>query len=152
MIAVLTLAQAMVHVPVGGIPQAVPPTRFSCQLNAADDSSFTVAGTTPQFPKGWDPNRAEFVELQSTHAEAFQRKVGIDPGEAGDWFREFQVSSGYPGVAQYTLQLKLRKEGASVAYVTRYFSTGERVPYEYYAAGLCKADFAPESGREKGQP
>ena len=151
MIALLVLWQ-MVEMPASGIPQAVPPTYFSCDLAAADGSRFRVAGTTPAFPKGWDPNRSNYVELQSTHPEAFQRKVGVDPGEAGDWFRDFQVSSGYPGVPQYTLQLKLRKEGASVGYVTRYLSTGQHIPYEYYAAGRCKADFAPAAaGQERGR-
>ena len=152
MIPYLILAQVMVHMPASGIPNAVPPTHFSCDLSAADGSRFTVAGTTPAFPKGWDPNRSNYVELQSSHPEAFRRKVGIDPGEAGDWFRDFQVSSGYPGVPQYTLQLKLRKEGVSVGYVTRYLSTGEEIPYEYFAAGLCKADFAPApAGQERGR-
>ena len=152
MSAFLILAQTMQTLAVG-IPQAVPATRFSCDLTAADGSRFTVAGTTPRFPKGWDPNRAEFVELESSHGEAFRRKAGVDPGDASDWFRDFQVSSGYSGVPQYTLQLKLRKEGASVGYVTRYLSTGKPVPYEYYAAGLCKADFAPavSGGQERGR-
>ena len=154
MILLLLLAQATVQMPAGGIPNAVPPTRFSCELTAADGSRFTVGGRTPFFAKGWDPNRAKYVELESSHAEAFRGKVGIDPGDAGDWFRDFQMASGYPGVTQYTLQLKLRKEGASVGYVTRYLSTGQRIPYEYYAAGLCRADFAPAAaaGQERGQP
>jgi len=152
MIAILLAVQPMVEGPAAGIARAVPPTRFSCELAAADGGKFSVAGKTPRFAKGWDPNRAEYVELQSTHAEAFRGKVGIDPGDAGEWFRDFQVASGYSGVTQYTLQLKLRKEGASVAYVTRYRSTAEQVPFEYYAAGLCTADFAPDAGGEKGQP
>jgi hypothetical protein len=78
--------------------------------------------------------------------------VGIDPGDAGEWFRDFQVSGGYPGAAQYTLQLKLRKEGASIAYVTRYLSTGKQVPFEYYAVGLCTANFTPAAAtQERGQ-
>ena len=150
MITALILAQTMQTLP-EGIAQAVPATGFACELTAADGNHFTVAGTTPRFPKGWDPNRAEYVDLESSHVEAFRRKVGIDPGEASDWFRDFQVSSGYPGVTQYTLQLKLRREGASVGYVTRYRSTGEQVPYEYYAAGLCKANFAPAASEERGR-
>jgi len=149
MTALLLLAQLTMHTLPPGIAQAVPPTRFSCDLAVADGSRFTVAGTTPAFPKGWDPNRAEFVEIESSHPEAFQRKVGIDPNDAGDWFREFQVQSGYPGVTQYMLNLMLRKEGASIAYVTRYRSTGEQVPYEYYAVGLCKADFTPTAGGQE---
>ena len=152
MTSLLLVAQVMMQTLPPGIPQAVPPTSFSCELTAADGGRFTVAGTTPLFPKGWDPNRQASVTIQSSHAEAFRRKVGIDPGDAGEWFREFQVSSGYPGVTQYNLILMLRREGASVGYVTRYLSTGARVPYEYYAAGLCKADFAGAAGgQERGR-
>ena len=152
MIGLLALAQ-MVEVLAGGIAQAVPPTSWTCGFQAADATKFNVAGTTPQFPRGWDPNRSKTAELQSTHPEAFTKKVGIDPGDAGEWFRDFQVSSGYPGVPQYTMQLKLRKEGASIAYVTRYLSTGKQVPFEYYAVGLCTANFAPPAGpaQERGQ-
>ena len=149
MIGLLALAQVTMQTLAPGIPQAVPPTRFACEMTTADGTRFTVAGTTPPFAKGWDPNRAATAELQSSHEEAFRKKVGIDPGEGGDWFREFQVSSGYPGVTQYTLQLMLRKQGASIGYVTRYRSTGEHVPYEYYAVGLCKADFAPTGGEDR---
>jgi hypothetical protein len=145
MIAMFVLAQTMQTL-APGIPQAVPPTRFTCDMGAGDGARFTVAGTTPAFPKGWDPNRAEFVQLESTHPEAFRRKAGVDPGHASDWFREYQVSSGYPGVMQYNLSLMLRKEGTSIAYMTRYLSTGEHIPYEYYAVGLCKADFAAPAG------
>jgi len=144
------IGQASMQTRPSGIPQAVPATGCACELQATDGSRFTVAGTTPTFPRGWDPNRAKFVEVQTSHAEAFTKKVGIDPGEAGDWFRDFQVSSGYPGVPQYTLQLKLRKEGGSVAYVTRFLSDGRQVPFDYYAAGLCKADFAPAAVAERG--
>ncbi len=148
----LLLAQTVQTLP-PGIPQAIPPTAWNCNFQAADGSKFMVAGTTPEFPAGWDPNSTKFVDIQSSHAEAFRRKVGIDPGEAGDWFREFQVSSGYSGVMPYNLILMLRKEGASIAYVTRYLSTGKPVPYEYYAVGLCGANFAPgAAAQERGAP
>ena len=151
MVPLLLLAQ-MVEVPAGGIPRAIPPTSWNCGLQAADGTKFSVRGTTPLFPAGSDPNAMKFVSVQSTHAEAFRKPVGIDPGDAGDWFRDFQVSSGYPGVAQYTMQLKLRKEGSSIAYVTRYLSTGKQIPYEYYAVGLCNANFAPGAGgQERGR-
>ena len=151
MVPLLLLVQ-MVEVPAGGIPRAIPPTSWNCSLQAADGTKFAVGGTTPLFPAGSDPNAMKFVSVQSTHAEAFRKPVGIDPGDAGDWFRDFQVSSGYPGVAQYTMQLKLRKEGSSIAYVTRYLSTGKQIPYEYYAVGLCNANFAPGAGgQERGR-
>ena len=149
MIALLVAAQVTMQVPAPGIAHAVPPTAWSCNFQAADGSKFTVAGTTPEFPVGSDPNASKFVDVQSTHPEAFRKKVGIDPGHASEWFREFQVLSGYPGVPQYTLTLMLRREGASIAYVTRYVSDGRKVPYEYHAVGLCSANFVPAGGGEE---
>ena len=152
MIAALLLAQATVQGPAPGIPQAVPPTRFSCNLMAGDGSHFTVAGTTPLFPAGSDPNRSKFVTLDSSHAEAFHGTVGVTPGDAGDWFREFQLSGGGKSGALYNLNLMLRREGSSVAYTTRYLSTGKPIPYDYHAAGPCTADFSPSAGQERGAP
>ena len=148
----LLLQAQMVAAPAAGIAQAVPPTRFSCTLMAGDGSHFTVAGTTPEFPAGSDPNASKFVAIESSHYEAFRGKVGVTPGDAGDWFREFQISSGYPGVPQYNLNLRLRREGTSVAYTTRYQSTGKPIPFDYHAAGPCKADFSPATGQERGAP
>jgi hypothetical protein len=144
MIALFLMAQS-VQTLAPGIAQAVPATRFACEMTAGDGSRFTIAGTTPLFPKGWDPNRANYVAIESSHAEAFKGKVGIDPGEAGDWFRDFQVSDVTKAGVSYTLRLMLRREGNSAAIATRYESTGKQIPYEYYAAGLCKADFAPSA-------
>jgi hypothetical protein len=145
----LLLAQAMVQMPAAGIPNAVPPTGFSCNLMAGDGTHFTVAGTTPEFPAGWDPNSAKYVDLRSSHAEAFRRTVGIDPGDAGEWFREFQVTATAPGDVRYTMTLLLRRAGTSVAYVSRYQSTGKQIPYDYHSAGVCTADFAPAAGGEE---
>ena len=150
MIALFLLAQSMQTL-APGIPRAVPPTRFECEMTAGDGSRFTVAGTTPIFPKGWDPNRPKYVTIQSSHADALTGKVGIDPGDASQWFREFQVSGVTKDGVRHTMMLMLRREGTSVAYTTRYQSTGKPIPYEYYAAGLCKADFAaPATAEERG--
>ena len=151
MIAFLLLGQAVMQAPAEGLARAVPPTRFACDMAVGDGGRFTIAGVTPEFPKGWDPNRSKFVEVDSSH-EAYAGKVGVDPGDAGEWFRDFQVSSYGKGGVLYTLQLKLRREGTSVAYGTRYESTGKPVPFEYHSAGLCKADFAPAvGGQERGE-
>ena len=152
-LAALLLSAQLVSVPAGGIPQAVPATRFSCDLVAADGGRFTVSGATPLFPKGWDPNQSKFEPVASNHAEAFRgRAVAIRPREAGEWFREFQISGSAPNDVTYNLNLMLRREGTSVAYTTRYQSTGQPIPYDYHAAGLCKADFAPAAaGQERGR-
>ena len=143
----LALAQ-LVTVPADGIARAIPPTAFNCNLQAVDGTKFSVSGVTPEFAAGSDPNGMKFAAAQSSHGEAFRKSVGFTPGDASEWFREFQVSSGYPGVAQYRLNLMLRKEGASIAYVTRYMSGGRSEPFEYYAVGLCNAAFALAPARE----
>ena len=143
MIGLLIAAQVTMHTLAPGISQSVPATAWSCNLSAADGKTFTLSGMTPLFPKGSDPNRSVTMTLASTHPEAYRKPSGVRPGDASEWFREFHVSSGYPGVPQYELTLMLRREGASIAYMTYYLSTGEHIPYQYYAVGLCKADFAP---------
>jgi hypothetical protein len=150
MSALLLLAQVTVQTLAPGIPQAVPPTAWNCSFQAADGSrKFVVAGTTPLFPAGWDPNSAKYVRVISDHPDAFSRPVGIDPGHASEWFREFQVSSSGANEARFVLSLLLRREGHSIGYITRYVSTGRQVPYEYYAVGLCRADFAPTAGSQE---
>ena len=150
MIALILAAQAVLHMPAPGIAQAIPPTHWSCGFQGADGAKFTVAGTTPEFPAGSDPNASKMLAASSTHSEAFRKPAGVSPGHASDWFREFQVSSGVPGNAQYMLNLMLRREGMSIGYVTRFVSDGRQVPYEYYAVGICSADFAPVAA--KGEP
>ena len=148
--AVLMLFAQSLITGAGGIPQAVPPTQFACNMMAGDGSQFTVSGITPEFPKGWDPNSSKFVTIASTHPEAFQGTVGIDPGDAGEWFREFQVSALTKTGVRYTLQLMLRREGTSIAHATRYESTGKPIPYEYHSVGLCRAGFGGTAMQERG--
>ena len=144
----LVFAQSVVA-PAAGIPQTVPPTQFACNMMVGDGSQFTVSGTTPEFPKGWDPNSSKFVTVTSSH-EAFQGTVGIDPGDASQWFRDFQVSAVTRSGVRYTLQLALRREGTSIAHTTRYQSTGQPIPYEYHSVGLCRAGFGGETPQERG--
>ena len=152
MSALVLLAAQMVTTLAPGIPRSVPPTGFACNLMAGDGSHFTVAGTTPEFPAGSDPNSSKFVDIASSHSDAFRRRVGVRPRDSGDWFREFQVSGSGQGGVEYNLNLLLRREGTSVAYTTRYESTGKPIPYDYHAAGPCTADFSPGAGQERGAP
>ena len=150
MSALLVFAQIMVETLAPGIAQPVPPTSWNCSFQTADGSrKFMVAGTTPLFPAGWDPNLAKFVQVVSDHPDGFKRPVGIDPGHASDWFREFQVTSTGADNAQFVTTLMLRREGNSIAYMTRYVSTGQQIPFEYYAVGLCRADFTPSAGSQE---
>ena len=92
------------------------------------------------------------MTITSSHAEAFQGKVGIDPGDASEWFRDFQVSGLTRNNVRYTMILMLRREGTSVAHVARYESTGQQIPYDYHSAGVCKANFAASAAvQERGR-
>ena len=145
----LILAQTMQTL-APGIAQAVPPTAWRCNFQATDGSiKFAMSGMTPLFPVGWDPNSSKFTSVVSDHPDAFKRGVGVRLGHASDWFREFQASGSGAGNAQYVVNLMLRREGQSIAYITRYVSTGEQVPYEYYAVGMCTAHFAPAAAAEE---
>ena len=148
MIGLLVLAQT-VQTLAGGIPQAVPPTSFSCDMQSSDGARFKLAGTTPAFRKGADPNGYLPMTLTGDGPELLVGKVSVNPGDASDWFREFQVESRRKGDEVYYLQLNLRREGTSIAHTTHYVSTGRPVPYDYHAVGLCKADFAAAAGGEE---
>jgi hypothetical protein len=141
--------QAVMQTLAPGIAQAVPPTSFSCEMRSGDGTVFTLAGTTPAFPRGWDPNRTKPIVVESTHSEAFKGQAGADPGDASEWFRDFQVSDVTREGVRYSLQLQLRREGTSIAHMTRYQSTGRPVPYEYHAVGLCTAGFSPAEAEKR---
>ena len=149
MIAVL-LGQAMVQTLAKGLPQAVPATRFACEMRAGDGTNFKVSGTAPAFERGWDPNRSKMMRVEGDHP-AFRGTLGIDPGEASDWFREYQLSSLDKGV-RYQMQLSLRRAGTSIAHSTRYESSGRAEPFDYHAVGLCTANFAPAPATETERP
>jgi hypothetical protein len=103
-------------------------------------------------PESRTPWRQRVFQLESSHADAFQGTVGIDPGDAGEWFREFQISGVTKEDVRHTMRLMLRREGTSVAFTTRYQPSGKQVPFEYYAVGLCKADFVlPATAEERGR-
>ena len=147
----LLLAAQAITAPAGDLTEAVPPTAFSCDMRAGDGGHFTISGTTPLFPVGSDPNGSLFVPVESSHPDAFRgRVVAITPGHASEWFREFQVTSTAKGDVRYNLNLMLRRDGTSVAYTTRYQSTGKPIPYDYHSAGLCKADFGAAPPAERG--
>ncbi|HVM22231.1 MAG TPA: hypothetical protein VM308_02870 [Sphingomicrobium sp.] len=124
-----------------GIPQAIPVTSWSCEMITPDGGRYTVAGTTPKFPRGADPNGYSPILLTGNGPAALAGNAMVSPGDASEWFREFQVSSRVKD-EQFHLQLDLRKEGSSIAHATRYVS-GWSVPYEYHSVGLCRANFAP---------
>ena len=138
---VALMAQVLVA-PASGLPQRVPPTSFTCELMSADGSKVSLAGVTPDFPRGTDPNAQVPMTLAGTGPAGLAGPAMASPGDASDWFREFQVSALGDAGETYRLNLMLRRAGTSIAYTTRFVS-GRTEPYDYHAAGTCRADFAP---------
>ena len=155
MIAALLMAQAVVETLDTRPQPEIPPTQFACSLARANadgtgTESFDLRGLIPVAPKGHLPNASFIMTLQSETASPLAGRASVTPNEASDWFREYQILRRVGG-ALYIINLKLRREGQSVAHVTVYDDSWNagRVgqssePYRYDAAGLCKADFSPK--------
>ncbi len=155
MIGVVLMAQMMVETLDTRPQPEIPATAFACSLARANadgtaTESFDLRGIIPAAPKGHLPNASFIMALQSATGSQLAGRASVTPNEAGDWFREYQISRRV-GSALYIINLKLRREGQSVAHVTVYDDSwnagrdGQSFePYRYDAAGLCTADFSPK--------
>ncbi len=136
----LALAQAVVAAPAPARRTAVPATDWSCMLEVPDGSRFRLSGRLEQVPAGWDPNRSRPTQIDGEGLPALLGRASFTAGDAGEHFRDYQV-----GVMRrsetYYVNLRLRRGGAGVAYLTRYVSDGSRQPSFYFAAGLCISQF-----------
>jgi len=153
------MAQAMIETLDTRPQPEIPATAFACSLartnaDGATTESFDLRGLIPVAPEGHLPNASFMMALQSATASPLAGRASVTPNDASDWFRDYQISRRV-GSALYVINLKLRREGTSVAHMTVYddsWNEGRRSeafePYRYDAAGLCKADFSP---KEQGQ-
>jgi hypothetical protein len=144
MVAPLLLAalQATMVTPAPPMAQAIPATRWSCAMSRPDGSRFTLAGLTPLFPVGFDPNRSAPIAVTGDGPATIVGRASVSPGHASDYFREFQISSRW-AAERFKLNLSLRRAGTSIATMTRYEENERREPYDHYAVGFCTAEFAP---------
>ncbi|WP_188236419.1 hypothetical protein [Sphingopyxis sp. LK2115] len=148
----MLLAQAMVETIDKRPQRAVPATAFRCTMLAVGDSKgvagqFDLHGTTPLAPEGHQPNDGFPIILGSSTGSALAGRGITNPIHNSDWFRDFQITR-IVGSDQYVINLKLRREGRSMAYVTRFGdwppnAAGEREPFRYDAVGICVAEFNP---------
>lgn len=136
----LALAQAVAAVPAPPRRTAVPATDWSCTLEVPDGSRFRLSGRLDQVPVGWDPNGSRPTRIDGEGLPALLGRASFTAGDAGEHFRDYQVGVMH-GNETYYVNLKLRRGGAGVAYVTRYVSDGSRQPSFYFAAGLCTSQF-----------
>jgi hypothetical protein len=155
MIELLLLAQATIETLDTRPQPAVPATAFRCSfVRAKADGSgtenFDLYGTIPPAPQGHQPNDYFPLALGSSTGDPLAGPASANPLNSYDWFRDYQITRRV-GTASYVINLKLRREGQSVAHVTVYddnWNTGRKgdtfEPYRYYAVGLCAADLAPK--------
>lgn len=155
MITLLFAAQAMVETLDTRPQREIPATAFACSLARmnADGSAtegFDLRGLIPVAPEGHSRSASFIMMLQSATGSDLAGRASVQPMEVGDWFRDYQISRRV-GTALYVINLKLRRDGQSVAYATVYddsWNAGRDSnafePYRYAAAGLCKADFSPK--------
>lgn len=155
MITLLFAAQAMVQTLDERPQPEVPATAFACSLarTGADGTtvdSFDLRGFIPVAPEGHSRSASFIMVLQSATGSDLAGRASVQPMKAGDWFRDYKISRRV-GTALYVINLKLRRDGQSVAYATVYddsWNAGRDSnafePYRYDAAGLCKADFSPK--------
>ena len=150
MLAPLFLVQVMIETLDTRPQAAVPATAFRCTFMRADEatgatSQFDLYGTTPAMPEGHDPNASFAMQLGSGDGSPLAGGASANALDASDWFRDFQVYRLIGG-QRHTLNLFLRREGRSVAYLTHYDEAWGQEPYRYDAVGLCAADFSPDTG------
>jgi hypothetical protein len=149
MIGTLLMAQVMVET-LDTRPQAdVPATAFECSFTRAGEGGapgeqFDLSGTIPLAPKGHQPNDYFPFVLGSADGSPLAGRANANPMYSSDWFRDYQITRRV-GTASYVINLKLRREGNSVGYVTVYDGGWGEEPFRFDAAGLCTADFEPKT-------
>lgn len=156
MLSALLFSQAMITTLDTRPQPAVPATAFRCsfirsELATGASSSFDLYGTIPELPEGHQPNDYVLVQMGSTTGSPLTGWGSANNLESSEWFRDYQISRSLDD-EQWTINLKLRREGRSLAHLTVYSSQWQNQaesrfePYRYDAVGLCSADFAPDTG------
>ena len=147
-IAALVLLQMTVVAPAPASAFAVPATEWSCAFEKEDGGKFKLSGIIGEIPARWDPNAARPTRIEG---EGFPDLVGPASSTASDSagdFRDYQIGASR-GDERYYVNLKLRRGGAGVAYITRYVPKTPPEPYSYFAAGMCTSRF--DAARSSGK-
>jgi hypothetical protein len=153
MIGLLFLAQVMVETLDTRPQAAVPATAFQCSFTRASEDGkpgapFDLSATIPPAPKGHQPNDYFSFVLGSGDGSPLAGPARANPIHSSDWFRDYQITRRV-GTANYVINVKLRREGSSVGYITVYDGGWGEEPFRFDAVGLCTADFEPKT--ESGQ-
>jgi hypothetical protein len=119
----------------------VPATGFACRFTTADGKAFGVAGVTPPFKPGRDPNADQPITISADGMAELAGRGGVHPiTDASAMFRDFQLAL-LRGEATYIATIKVRASGDGIAWMTRYAPSTPPEPYRYFAVGHCRSDF-----------
>lgn len=131
----------------------VPATEFRCNFVRAKNGEmppeqFDLYGVIPIAPEGRQPNDQFPLTLGSATGSELAGGAMVNPIRSSDWFRDYQLFRRV-GTASYVINLKLRRDGQSVAYSTVFDPAwaepkdgSEGEPYRYDAVGNCIARFS----------
>ncbi len=128
-------------------------TDVSCQfVREGEPGRFSLYASIPVMPAKRDPNGSVPVRLGGEGHSLVKAVASVNDTFASEWFRDYQLSlvDEDDGGARYVVNLKLRKAGNGVAYVTRYARQQPEEPFEYYATGMCAAKFFAEAATRTG--
>lgn len=138
------LALALAGQIVATLPQSartsVPPTGFACHFTTADGTAIDLAGVTPLFAAGRDPNARQTMALAVTGLPLLAGNGGVNVLDASELFRDFQIFL-VRGEASFVANLKFRAGSGGIGWITRYAPTTPPEPFRYFAAGHCRSDF-----------
>ncbi len=141
MMLLIALAGQMIQTAPPPARSRVPATGFACAFTQADGSAFTVAGVMPAFLPGRDPNATQGMALTVAGLPVLEGRGSANTSsDSGGDFRDFQIVM-LRGEATYIANLKLRRGGGGIGWMTRYAPATPPESYRYFAAGHCRSDF-----------
>ena len=139
-----------IQMPAPPISEAIPATGFSCELLDGAGNRFTLIGTFPEAPAGWDPNRAMPAQIEGEGQAQLTGTHEMKPFGAGAEFRRYYVTARKPdGAGHYNLMFVLLNGETSLVTVdsfTRDPATG-RGTMSAFATGDCEAEFDARSAK-----
>ena len=137
---VLILLQATMVAPARPSPFAVPATQWSCAFEKADGGKFSLSGHIDEIPGQWDPNAARPTRIDGEGLPDLLGPASSTADDSAGDFRNYQIGTSR-GDERYYVNLKLRRGGPGVAWITRSVPKTPPEPYSYFAAGLCTSRF-----------
>ncbi|MFZ9396502.1 MAG: hypothetical protein ACO25F_10640 [Erythrobacter sp.] len=132
-----------IQMPAPPISEAIPATGFSCDLLDAQGNRFTLRGTFPEAPAGWDPNRAMPMTMEGDGRPELIGARQVKPFGAGADYRRYYVTAEQGASGHFNLLFVLLDGETSLVTVDRFTRNPETGggTMTAFATGDCEADF-----------